>query len=171
MPLPNAIFPGEPRGIGASQLSSRNATRINLSIEVTNPSTGKPEQKRVGRILTLSESVNNNMQALRELGAQVLVELKKGITEYSFTIDKMWVRGDYFDELIQGAIFSLETVDEGGVNPGNPTAGGSEALEVFKYCAIDSAQKTITAGQATVAFSVRVVTIGQPQTGSLAEGF
>jgi hypothetical protein len=144
---------------GAGRITSRNATRINLRIN----------NKRVGRVQTLGRSAANNIQVLRELGAQVAVELKKGISEYSFSITKMWVRNDVIDELEQGAIFELETVDESGINPVSGS-GTSEVLDLFKYCSINSLDRQYTAGQATIAANVSVVTIGQPQGGQLSEG-
>lgn len=155
------IYPGEPAGLKG--VSSRNATRINLVLHI------EGERRRIGRVLTLSKSANNNMQALREIGSQVLVELKKGISEYSFTISKMWTRADAFDLLAQGAIFELETLDSGLIVPGSNETGNVEVLDLFKYCAVNSYQQTYTAGQATVASSVSVVTIGQSAGGSLAE--
>lgn len=144
---------------GFSKITSRNATRINLKIN----------NERIGRVQSMSASANNNVQVLRELGAQVAVELKKGISEYTFTIAKMLGRPDKFVELEQGAIFELETVDEAGINPALST-GTTEALDFFKYCAINSIDRSYTAGQATVALNVTVVTIGQPSGGELAEG-
>lgn len=143
---------------------SRNATRINLRI--AKPGGG---YERIGRIQSMSRDANNNVQVLRELGAQVLVELKKGISEYTFTIAKMFVRNDPFEELEQGAIFAIETVDESGISP--VTGGGSSSLlDVFNYCAINTIGRSYVAGQATVALNATVVTIGQPQGGVLAEG-
>jgi hypothetical protein len=145
--------------VGASGITSRNATRINLKIN----------NSRVGRVQSLGRSANNNIQVLRELGAQVAVELKKGISEYTFTISKMWVRNDVIDELEQGKVFELETVDESGVNPVSG-GGSSEVLDLFKYCAINSLDRQYTAGQATVATNISVVVIGQPTGGALSEG-
>jgi hypothetical protein len=144
---------------GAGGITSRNATRINLRIN----------NSRVGRVQSMSRSANNNMQVLRELGAQVAVELKKGISEYTFSIAKMWARTDVFDELEQGAIFELETVDESGANALSGV-GSTTILDLFKYCAINSIDRQYTAGQATVAVNATVVTIGQPQGGQLSEG-
>jgi hypothetical protein len=134
---------------GAS-ITSRNATRINVVLNGA----------RVGRVQSMGQSAANNMQVLRELGAQVAVELKKGISEYTFSIAKMLIRNDPFIELEQGAIFSLETKDE---------AVGGEQLDLFNYCAINSIDRQYTAGQATVALNATVVTIGQPVGGQLAE--
>jgi hypothetical protein len=144
---------------GAGGITSRNATRINLRIN----------NNRVGRVQSMGRSANNNVQVLRELGAQVAVELKKGISEYTFTIAKMWVHNDVIDELEQGAIFELETVDESAQNP-ITGSGSTEILDLFKYCAINSLDRQYTAGQATVAANVSVVVIGQPQGGQLSEG-
>lgn len=156
------LEPKEVAGRGA--ITSRNATRINLRI--AKPGGGF---ERVGRVQSMSRSANNNVQVLRELGAQVAVELKKGISEYTFTIAKMWARTDVFDELEQGAIFGLETVDESGISPALGT-GAAELLDVFNYCAINSIDRQYTAGQATVAVNATVVTIGQPSGGQLSEG-
>jgi hypothetical protein len=144
---------------GAGGITSRNATRINLKIN----------NNRVGRVQSMGRSASNNIQVLRELGAQVAVELKKGISEYSFSIAKMWVRNDVIDELEQGAIFELETVDESGINPVSG-AGTSEVLDLFRQCAINSLDRQYTAGQATIAANASVVVIGQPQGGQLSEG-
>lgn len=132
-------------------ITSRNATRINLVVNGA----------RVGRVQSMSRSANNNIQVLRELGAQVAVELKKGISEYTFSIAKMLIRNDVFVELEQGAIFSLETKDE---------AVSGEQLDLFNFCAFNSIDRQYTAGQATVALNTTVVTIGQPVGGQLAEG-
>lgn len=161
MGVERPIYPGEPAGLGG--ISSRNATRINLVLHING------ERRRIGRVLTLSKSVNNNVQALRELGSQVLVELKKGISEYSFTISKMYTRTDAFDLLAQGAIFELETLDSGLIVPGSGNSGNVEVLDLFQNCAVNTFQQSITAGQATVATSVSVVVIGQSTGGTLAE--
>ncbi len=144
---------------GRGGITSRNATRINLKIN----------NHRVGRVQSMGRSANNNIQVLRELGAQVAVELKKGISEYTFSIAKMWVRNDVIDELEQGAVFELETVDESGINPVT-AAGSTEVLDLFKQCAINSLDRQYTAGQATIAANASVVVIGQPQGGQLSEG-
>lgn len=156
-----ALYPEEKAG--ASGITSRNATRVNLVI--TAPG-GKPQ--RVGRVQSINRSVNNNVQVLRELGAQVLVELKKGITEYTFSIAKMWIRNDVFDELEQGAIFELQTQDESANTPLN-TAGQTEILDVFKQCAFNTLDRQYAAGQATIMASGTVVVIGQPSSGVLNE--
>jgi hypothetical protein len=144
--------PGENGSLSQSgnTIISRNATRINILLNGA----------RVGRVQSMSRSGNNNIQVLRELGAQVAVELKKGISEYTFSIAKMLIRNDPFIEMEQGAIFSLESKDE---------ATGGEQLDLFNYCAINSIDRQYTAGQATVALNVTVVTIGQPVGGQLAE--
>ena len=144
--------PGENGSLSQSgnTITSRNATRINVLLNGA----------RIGRVQSMSRSGNNNIQVLRELGAQVAVELKKGISEYTFSIAKMLIRTDPFIELEQGAIFSLETKDE---------AVGGEQLDLINYCAINSIDRQYAAGQATVALNASVVTIGQPVGGQLAE--
>lgn len=127
---------------------SRNATRINLSIALPG---GK--FARVGRVQSVSQNISNNVQVLAELGSQVMVELKKGISVYTFSIAKMYVISDVFDQLRAGQIFGLELSDNS-----NPSA--AIILEHFKQCALTSVSRTFTQGQATVAQDASVVTIG-----------
>lgn len=134
---------------------SRNATRVNVAIRLPGGSWA-----RVGRIQSINEDIANNVQVLMELGSQVAVELKKGITTYSFSIAKMYVRSDVFDQLRGGAIFGLMITDDSSVLP-NGAGGSSIVLEQFQQCAITSVSRSFSSGQATVAQNASVVTIGK----------
>jgi hypothetical protein len=132
---------------------SRNATRINVAIKLPGGAWA-----RVGRVQSIQEDIANNVQVLAELGSQVMVELKKGITQFTFSIAKMYVRSDVFDQLRDGAIFGLMISDDSAVVPNG--GGRSIVLEQFKSCALTSVSRTFTSGQATVAQNASVVTIG-----------
>src|ERR1035437_839222 len=125
--------------------TSRNATKINLRFLMP----GGNSWERVGRVQSLSEDITNNVQALMELGSQYVVELKKGITSFTFSIAKMYVRGDKFDDLVNGAIFGLEIADE-GIQLSDGTLS-PEIIEQFSYCAVTSISRSFQQGQATVA--------------------
>lgn len=135
-------------------LASRNATRVNLAIRLPGGAWA-----RVGRIQQVSEDISNNVQVLTELGSQVAVEMKKGITTYSFSISRFYVRSDVFDQLRNGAIFGLMITDDSGVLP-NGGGGSSIILEQFAQCAITSISRSFGQGQTTVAQNASVVTIG-----------
>lgn len=137
---------------------SRNATKVNLAIQLP----GVNNWARVGRIQSVSEDISNNVQVLGELGSQVMVELKKGISTFTFSIAKMYARSDIMDQLIAGAIFGLMITDDSGVSPGG-VGGNSIVLEQFKQCSLNTVSRQFTTGQATVALNSQVVTIGASQ--------
>jgi hypothetical protein len=135
-------------------LFSRNATKVNVAVQLPGGTWA-----RVGRVQSISEDIANNVQVLTELGSQVAVELKKGITTYTFSIAKMYVRTDVFDQLRGGAIFGLMISDDSGIQP-DGSGGSSVILEQFSQCSITSISRSFTNGQATVAQNASVVTIG-----------
>lgn len=129
---------------------ARNATKVNLAIKV--PGGG---WARVGRVQSMTEDISNNVQVLMELGSQVAVELKKGITTFTFSIAKFYVRSDVFDQLIGGAIFGMQISDNSGSR--------AVVLEQFNQCAMNSVSRSFAQGQATIAQNATVVTIGASQ--------
>ena len=146
MPLPPDQNPS------LDSVYSRNATRVNVAIQLPGGNFA-----RVGRVQSISKDSQNNVQVLHEIGSQFAVELKKGISTYTFSIAKMYVRSDVFDALELGAIFALAISDDSGVTP---TGGQSVVLDQFNQCSISSVSKQYTAGQATVAQNATIVTIG-----------
>src|SRR3954470_6820775 len=78
-------------------INARNNTKVYLVID----------GQRVGRVQSFSESIANNVQVLAELGRQYMVELKKGITSYTFSIAKFYCRSDVSDKIKLGSVFSL----------------------------------------------------------------
>ena len=127
---------------------ARNATHINLRVSLPNGA-----YARVGRVLSVSRQQSNNVQVLAELGSQVMVELKKGITQYNFSISKLYVHNDVFDQIADGAVFGMELTDD-------TASGGGVILDQFSRCAINSISVSYGAGQVTVAEDCQVVTIG-----------
>lgn len=146
----NAV-PAQPPS--TDSIASRNATKINLQIALPGGAFA-----RVGRVQSISEDIANNVQVLLELGSQYAVELKKGVSTFSFSIAKMYVHTDVFDQLRGGAIFSLAVTDDSGVTVTG--AGTSSVLEMFNSCAITSISRSFAQGQATIAQNASVVTIG-----------
>lgn len=110
--------------------------------------------QRVGRVQQFREGITNNVQVLAELGRAYMVEMKKGITAYSFSISKFMCRNDVMDQLKLGAVFSLSIRDEG-------VGLGAETIEYFPSCMINSMSRDYTIGQASVGESAEVVTIGK----------
>jgi hypothetical protein len=133
--------------------SARNSTKIYLVIQPE----GQPEQ-RVGRVQSMDESRTNNFQVLTELGRDVAVELKKGITVFTFTIARFWVRSDIIDTIKGGLPFSLWIND--GTNLNANGTGGAEVLEYFQHCALTSLSRSFSNGQVTVAENASVVVAG-----------
>lgn len=119
----------------------------------------------VGRVQSISESIANNVQVLDELGSQFAVELKKGITHYTFQIARFYCRSDAFEAIKLGQVFSLEIHDRSNVASfsNDPLAGGGaeEILEKFSRCAITSLTRDYSVGQASVGENASVVAIGQ----------
>lgn len=142
-----AILPTQNPSIDA--LYTRNATRVNLSIRLPGGTWA-----RIGRVQSMTEDIANNVQVLMEIGSQVAVELKKGISTYTFSIAKFYVRSDVFDQLRDGAIFGLMISDD------SDSVAGSIVLEQFQQCSMNSVSRSFNQGQATVAQNASVVTIG-----------
>lgn len=116
--------------------------------------------QKVGRVQSFREDITNNIQVLAELGRAFNVELKKGVTTYTFTISRFYCRSDVIDQLKLGSIFSLAVRDEATV-PINSGGGQAETLEFFPKCAMQSVSRDYTIGAATVGENATVVTIGQ----------
>lgn len=142
---------------------SRNATQVNLAIQIP----GTSGWTRVGRVQSMSEDISNNVQVLMELGSQFAVELKKGISTYTFSIAKFYVHTDVFDKLVNGMIFGLQIQDSSssalsgvGAAQSAPAASAS-TLEYFSSCSINTVSRSFQQGQATVAQNASVVAIGQ----------
>lgn len=131
-------------------LYARNATRIYLNVTLPG---GKPQ--RVGRVQSMREDITNNVQVLDELGRAYAVELKKGITHYTFSIAKFYCRSDVFDSLKLGSIFGLSISDH------NNAYSAYSTLEYFSRCAITAISRDFTIGQAVVGENATVVTIGK----------
>jgi hypothetical protein len=129
---------------------ARNATRVNLAFRLPGGNWA-----RVGRVQSMNEDIANNVQVLMELGSQFAVELKKGITTYTFSIAKFLTRSDVFDQLSGGAIFGLQITDDSGSQ--------SVVLEQFQQCSMTSVSRAFTNSQATVGQNATVVTIGPSQ--------
>ena len=70
-------------------IQARNSTKVYIKINGA----------RVGRVQSLQQSITNNVQVLNELGRAFAVELKKGITQYSFSIAKFYARNDAFEAM------------------------------------------------------------------------
>lgn len=130
-----------PRAIDALQL--RNNTFVALILD----------GQRVGRVQQFSQSRNNNVQVVAELGRDVMVEMLKGIEQYTFTIASFYCRVDVMDNLKGGDPFSLAIRDEG--------AGTTEVVESFASCMITSLTRDYTTGQAAIGQNAQVVTIGR----------
>lgn len=135
---------------------SRNSSKVYLVVN------GQP----VGRVQSIREDITNNVQVLDELGSQFAVELKKGITHYTFSIAKFWCRADSFDAIKLGQPFSLQLQDRSNIADfsGDPLQSGSgsqETLEYFERCAVTSISKDFTNGQAVVGMNASVVAIGK----------
>lgn len=125
-------------------VTARNNTLIDILIDGA----------RVGRVQSFREDVSNNVQVLAELGRAYMVELKKGITSYSFTISRFYTRSDVFDSLKKGKVFGLSVADQS-------VAGNVETLEHFDRCMIQSISSDYTVGQASVGQNATVVVVGQ----------
>jgi hypothetical protein len=128
---------------------SRNSTKVYIEVN----------GQRVGRLQSVREDITNNVQVLDELGRAFAVELKKGITHYSFSIARFYARSDVFDSLKLGQIFALSIVDTSSVD--DTGAGQREVLEYFERCSITTISRDYTVGQAVVGENAQVVTIGQ----------
>jgi hypothetical protein len=140
-------------------VTTRSSTKVHLIINGS----------RVGRVQSLQQSTTNNVQVLSELGSQFAVELKKGITTYTFTIARFYTRKDAFEKLKLGQIFSLEITDDANVSdftndPLVSGAGSMVVLELFQACSMTTVARDYTVGQAVVAENATVVTIGQGHT-------
>lgn len=133
--------------------SARNSTKIYLEIQAEG---GKKE--RIGRVQSMDESRTNNFQVLTELGRDYAVELKKGITTFTFTIARFWVRSDVMDNLKSGLPFSLWVKD--GTNLNADGTGSAEVLEYFQWCAVTALSRSFTNGQVTVAENATVAIAG-----------
>lgn len=134
-------------------LYARNNTKVFLLVD----------GQRVGRVQSFREDISNNVQVLSELGRDIAVELKKGITTYAFTIARFYTRNDVFRDLKTGGVFSLMVRDTAGLNIDG--TGGAEILEYFSKCMIQSISTDYTNGAATVAQNASVVAIGRGKVG------
>ena len=118
----------------------------------------------VGRVQTITESVNNNVQRLMEFGTQFAVELKKGITTYDFQIARLFTRSDAFEAIKLGQVFGLEILDRSNIADFSTdplvAGGNTEVLEMFTSCALNTWTRTYNSGQATVAENASVMAIG-----------
>lgn len=141
--------------------SARNSTKIYLAIQPEGQS-----YQRIGRVQSMDESRTNNFQVLTELGRDYAVELKKGITTFTFTIARFWVRSDVIDTLKNGLPFSLWVKDGTNLNPDG--TGSAEVLEYFQWCAITALSRSFTNGQVTVAENATVAIAGPGMTGQPA---
>ncbi len=132
------------------KLTARNSTGVIIKIN----------DERVGRVQSFREDINNNVQVLAELGRQYMAEMKKGVTSYSFTISKFYVRSDVMDDIKLGAVFTLRVTDQ---TPGDRPRG-REVLEYFPRCMVTSLSRDYTIGQASVGENASIVTIGKGVT-------
>jgi hypothetical protein len=124
-------------------LQARNNTLVVLVVD----------GQRVGRIQQFSEQINNNVQVLAELGRAYMVEMQKGITQYSFSIASFYCHQDIMDRLKLGAVFGLSVQDLGN--------SSAEVLEYFPRCMITSLGRDYTVGQAAIGQSAQVLTVGK----------
>lgn len=148
-------MPATAPAVGAQSIDSiqaRNATKVNLAFQLPGGNWA-----RVGRVQSMSQDTSNNVQVLMELGSQYAVELKKGITTFSFSIAKFYVHTDVFDQLKLGAVFGMQLTDDSG--------SSSAVLEQFSSCAMNTVSRSFAQGQATVAQNASIVVIG-PSYGS-----
>lgn len=122
-------------------LTARNNTFVSLYID----------KEPVGRVQQLTEHVDNNVQALAELGRDRMVELQKGITEYSFTVSSFYVKADKMDLLKSGKPFSLRIAEN-----------GSETITQFDKCMLDTLKRSYTIGQAAIGQEATIKVIGAP---------
>lgn len=130
---------------------ARNNTKVYLVVN----------GQRVGRIQSVRLDQSNNVQVLDELGRDVAVELKKGITHYSFSVAKFYARNDVFSDIRDGAIFSLAVRDTAGVNTDGTGRAGPQVLEFFQSCMVQTVSFDYTAGAVTVGLNANIVTIGR----------
>lgn len=128
---------------------SRNSTRIEIVFN----------GQKVGRVQSMREDITNNVQVLRELGYAYAAEMKKGVTEYRFSIARFYARNDVMDALKGGRVFSLALQDQNLVSDGG--SGRPQVLEYFAKCMIDSISRDYTIGQASVGENATVVAIGK----------
>lgn len=128
---------------------TRNNTGVTLSINGV----------RVGRVQQFQESRANNVQVLAELGSQYMVEMKRGIIAFTFSISSFYVRADVMDRLKNGTPFSLTVRDLNNIDVEG--TGIAEVLESFPRCMITSVNRTFTNGAAAVGQDAQVVTIGK----------
>lgn len=118
--------------------------------------------KRVGRIQQMRASQNNNVQVLAELGRQYMVEMKKGITAYSFSVSTFLVRADVMQPLKDGKVFSLTIRDENNIDVEG--TGAAEVIDTFSRCMIASLDRDYTVGQAAIGQSATIQVVGQSGT-------
>jgi hypothetical protein len=128
---------------------SRNSTRIQMAVT---PPDG-PEIV-VGRIQSMREDITNNVQVLDELGSAYAVELKKGITHFTFTVARFLTRQDAFEALKAGQVFAIRINDISG-------GPGDASIEYFNHCAITSLSYDYAVGQAVVGLNATIVTAGR----------
>lgn len=131
--------------------AARNNTRVYILLN----------GERVGRVQSIREDIQNNVQVLSELGRAYAVELKKGITTYTFSIAKFYCRNDAMDSLKLGQIFSLAIRDVAATMEDGSGGGAAEILEYFAACAITSISRDYTNGAASIGENASVVTIGK----------
>lgn len=130
-------------------LYSRNSTRIVM--QVTPPS---GHAFTVARVQSMREDITNNIQVLDELGSAYAVELKKGITHFTFNVAKFLTRSESFEPLKAGQIFSLNVHDLAA-------SSGEKTIEFFKHCAINTISSSYSVGQAVVALNATIVVAGR----------
>lgn len=129
--------------------NARNNTKVYILVD----------GQRVGRVQSFREDITNNVQVLSELGRDFMVELKKGITAYSFSIARFYTRKDVFRSLKTGGVFSLMVRDTAGLNDNG--TGAAEILEFFQKCMIQTISYDYTNGAATIGQNASVVAIGR----------
>jgi hypothetical protein len=87
------------------------SSSIDNSRPQQHPGLHRDRRQRVGRVQSFREDITNNVQVLDELGRAFAVELKKGITHYTFNIARFYTRKDVFRSLKLGRVFGLQVQD------------------------------------------------------------
>jgi len=122
-------------------ITARNNTSVELLVD----------GNAVGRIQQFTENVDNNVQVLAELGRDYMVEMQKGVTEYSFTVNSFYVKSDVMDDLKAGVPFTLSI-----------TENGTETVTHFDKCMLDTLKRSYTVGQAAIGQEATIRVIGTP---------